>query len=285
MDQYAVMGNPVAHSLSPVIHSEFARQTQQKLSYRAILVEPGRFESEVSAFFAQGGKGLNVTVPFKQEAWALASRRSQDAEIAGAVNTLLLDDAGHLLGHNTDGIGLIRDIRDNLKATLQEKTVLILGAGGATRGILLPMLREKPVKIIVANRTYSKAEALIKAFARHGTLEARSLDDLEDLKADWLINATSASLQGELPDLPASLINSDSCCYDLMYSKRDSKKDSKKDSKGGSRQETPFCVWARQAGAGLVADGLGMLVEQAAESFYLWRGVRPETRPVISSLR
>lgn len=277
MDQYAVMGNPVAHSLSPVIHSEFARQTQQKLSYQAIQVETGSFASAVSDFFAQGGKGLNVTVPFKQEAWSLALQRSPDAEIAGAVNTLLQDATGTLQGHNTDGAGLIRDIKDNLGARLEAKTVLILGAGGATRGILLPILREQPVKVIVANRTYSKAAELTKAFAQYGSLEARALDDLEDLKADWLINATSASLQGELPALPASIINSDSCCYDLMYSKKHSKKD--------SRQETPFCAWAREAGASLVADGLGMLVEQAAESFYLWRGVRPETLSVINSLR
>jgi shikimate dehydrogenase len=273
LDQYAVMGNPVAHSLSPLIHTEFARQTHQNLNYQAIEVEPGRFAEAVSTFFVQGGKGLNVTVPFKQEAWELAQTLSPDAEIAGAVNTLLQDSSGKLQGHNTDGIGLVRDIKDNLGASLQGKTVLILGAGGATRGILLPILREQPARVIIANRTASKAELLAADFSQYGPVKARAFQDLDDLQADWLINATSASLKGELPPLSASVIDTGSACYDLMYSKRNSK------------QGTPFCAWAQNNGAALVADGLGMLVEQAAEAFYLWRGLRPQTRPVISALR
>ncbi len=269
MNQYAVMGNPVAHSLSPAIHHAFAKQTAQSLQYQAILVEQGKFPAAVSDFFSQGGKGLNVTVPFKQEAWALAQQRSADAEIAGAVNTLLVNAAGDLQGHNTDGIGLIRDIRQNLAVSLEGKDVLILGAGGASRGILLPILRESPASLTIANRTIARAEALACAFEGHGKINAIGLDQLEACQVDWLINATSASLQGDLPPLPAGVLRPGAACYDLMY----------------SSQPTPFCRWARQAGATLAVDGLGMLVEQAAEAFYLWRGIRPDTSALIQKLR
>ncbi len=269
MDQYAVMGNPIAHSLSPAIHHAFAKQTAQDLQYQAILVEAGQFPAAVNNFFKQGGKGLNVTVPFKQEAWALVHERSADAEVAGAVNTLLMDASGKLQGHNTDGIGLIRDIRQNHALSLQGKDVLILGAGGASRGILLPILRESPASVTIANRTTARAEALASAFGDYGKISVRGLDQLESCQTDWLINATSASMQGDLPALPAGILRAGAACYDLMY----------------SSQPTPFCRWARQAGAAQALDGLGMLVEQAAEAFYLWRGIRPDTAGLIEELR
>ncbi len=269
MDHYAVMGNPIAHSLSPSIHAAFAEQTAQRLSYEALLVEEGTFPEAVSEFFENAGKGLNVTVPFKQEAWALAVQRSAGAELAGAVNTLFLDTDGTLQGHNTDGIGLVRDIKDNHGGQLAQKDVLILGAGGATRGILLPILEQKPRSVVVANRSPEKAEELAELFAEFGNVSACSLEELAEVETDWLINATSASLQGELPPLTRNNLRQGATCYDLMYGK----------------QPTPFCQWARQAGAAKSLDGLGMLVEQAAESFYLWRGIRPDTGPVINSLR
>ncbi len=272
MDRYAVLGNPVNHSKSPVIHSAFAKQCKQAITYTAIHVEPGNFAQTVASFFEQGGKGLNVTVPFKQEAWALAEDLSADAQLAGAVNTLWMNQQGRLQGHNTDGIGLLRDIKNNHGAKLEQKKILVLGAGGAARGIILPLLRERPAELYIVNRTLSKAEELAVLFAEYGNVQACGLDDInkrKDKHTDWLINATSASLQGELPMLPDGILNPGASCYDLMYAK----------------QETVFCQWAKQAGAEKIMDGLGMLVEQAAEAFYLWRGVRPNTAAVIKSLR
>ena len=251
MDRYAVLGNPVNHSKSPVIHSAFAKQCKQAITYTAIHVEPGNFAQTVASFFEQGGKGLNVTVPFKQEAWALAEDLSADAQLAGAVNTLWMNNHG---------------------AKLEQKKILVLGAGGAARGIILPLLRERPAELYIVNRTLSKAEELAVLFAEYGNVQACGLDDInkrKDKHTDWLINATSASLQGELPMLPDGILNPGASCYDLMYAK----------------QETVFCQWAKQAGAEKIMDGLGMLVEQAAEAFYLWRGVRPNTAAVIKSLR
>jgi shikimate dehydrogenase len=269
-DRYAVMGNPVAHSKSPRIHAAFARQTGQDLEYDAVLVKPGYFATSVEAFFDQGGKGLNVTVPFKQEAWELADRRSPQAQLAGAVNTLLVDaDTDLLHGHNTDGIGLVRDIVQNNGGRLRGATILVLGAGGATRGILLPLLEQGPARICIANRTASKAEELAMLFSKHGSISAGGFADLRGQCFDWVINATAASLQGELPPLPAGLLHKQSWCYDLMY---------------GS-EPTIFCRWAQQHGAHKAVDGLGMLVEQAAEAFWLWRGVRPDTAPVLAQLR
>jgi len=272
VDKYAVMGNPIGHSFSPFIHIAFAEETNQLLSYNAILVEAGKFPKEVSRFFTKGGKGLNVTVPFKQEAWALAQDLSADAEIAGAVNTLFKDQDGRLQGHNTDGIGLIRDIKHNHKSSIKGKNVIVLGAGGAARGILLPLLRENPLSICIVNRTRSKAEELAVLFSNYGKVTVCGIEDLKEKKskpADWIFNASSASLQDELPAIPASMLSHNTTCYDLMY----------------SQEETTFCKWARQTGAGKVFDGTGMLVEQAAESFYLWRGVRPTTLSVIQSLK
>ncbi len=274
MDKYAVMGNPIEHSRSPLIHSIFAEQTQQQLSYVAILVEPESFEQKVVRFFDDGGKGLNITVPFKQKAWALADVLSQDAKLAGAVNTLFRDQAGKLHGHNTDGLGLVRDIKHNHGEKLAGKKLLILGAGGAARGVLPPLLREQPENICIANRTRSKAEDLAAIFKEHGEVRACGLDELEHHDGgtvDWIINASSASLQGELPQISTGLLSQTTACYDLMYAQN-------------AHTETVFCQWASQAGVSRVMDGTGMLVEQAAEAFILWRGVRPSTGDVIRQI-
>ena len=269
MDQYAVMGNPIAHSKSPRIHSLFAAQTGQQLEYTAILVEPGNFTNAVSEFQLQGGRGLNITVPFKQEAWALAGRRSERAQRAGAVNTLVLDESGNHFGDNTDGAGLVRDLTVNHAATLAGKRLLLVGAGGAARGVIEPLLNEKPALLVIANRTPDKAVTLARSFCDLGHTEGCGLDDLEGQNFDIIINATAASLSGEVPALPASVVTSASWCYDLMY----------------ADQPTTFMNWADEQGAHRVMDGLGMLVEQAAESFYLWRGVHPDTAAVIKELR
>ncbi|MDY6982818.1 MAG: shikimate dehydrogenase [Pseudomonadota bacterium] len=269
-DRYAVMGNPVAHSKSPRIHAAFAKQCSQDLEYAALLVEPGTFNERVRAFFDAGGKGLNITVPFKQEAWELADVRSPQAELAGAVNTLLRDEIGRMQGHNTDGIGLVRDIVQNHGGELRDKAILILGAGGATRGIVLPLLHEGPARICIANRTVSKAEELAALFAPHGNVSAcGGFEELRGQQFDWVLNATAASLQGELPPLPDDLLHANSWCYDLMY----------------ASEPTIFCRWAAAHGACKALDGLGMLVEQAAEAFWLWRGIRPDTAPVLAELR
>jgi len=263
------MGNPVAHSKSPQIHAAFAKQTGQDMAYRSMLVEPGGFAEAVRQFFYVGGKGLNITVPFKQEAWALAAVQSDHARLAEAVNTLLLDDSGRLCGHNTDGPGLVRDIIMNNSGRLLGQRILVLGAGGATRGILQPLLEENPAEIVVANRTHSKAGILAQVFSSHGCIKGCGLDDLSGESFDWVINATAASLQGELPDLPAGLLRKGAWCYDLMY----------------ANEPTIFCKWARQEGAARALDGLGMLVEQAAEAFLLWRGIRPDTAGLLQQLR
>jgi shikimate 5-dehydrogenase len=268
-DRYAVMGNPIAHSKSPFIHSMFARQLDQDLEYDALLVPLDGFKRAVTSFFAGGGKGLNITVPFKQEAWELAEVRSPGAELAGAVNTLLRNEDGKLEGHNTDGPGLIRDLTVNAGGVLRGKRVLVLGAGGATRGILLPLLQEEPQRVVVANRTESKAQELAELFSPHGEVSACGFAALAGQQFDWVLNATSASLAGDLPSLPDDLLASDAWCYDLMYAK----------------EPTIFCRWAEQHGAARALDGLGMLVEQAAEAFLLWRGVRPDTAEVLAALR
>ncbi len=268
-DLYAVMGHPLTHSKSPRIHAAFAQQTGQQLDYRALPVELGTFPVRVRDFFATGGKGLNITVPFKQEAWELAQVRSPQAELAGAVNTLLQDATGRLHGHNTDGLGLVRDILKNHRGRFAGTSILVLGAGGATRGILLPLLQQQPARLCIANRTVSKAGELAMLFRTHGPVSSCGYDALRGQQFDWVLNATAASLQGELPPLSPGLVHAQSWCYDLMY---------------GS-EPTIFCRWAQQNGAQQALDGLGMLVEQAAESFWLWRGVRPDTAPVLAELR
>lgn len=266
--RYAVMGNPIAHSRSPRIHSLFAEQTRQHIEYTAIQVDAGGFRQAVGNFEVNGGKGLNVTVPFKQEAWELADVRSALAERAGAVNTLSFE-SGRVRGDNTDGVGLLRDLQVNHGLQLAGRQVLLLGAGGAARGVLEPLLEAGPARLVIANRTPMRAAELAAAFRDLGPVAGGSFEALAGDSFDLVINATAASLHDEVPPLPAGLLTAQASCYDLMYGAR----------------PTAFLRWARAAGARQALDGLGMLVEQAAESFYIWRGVRPDTAPVIETLR
>lgn len=272
--KYAVLGNPVSHSKSPLIHSLFAEQTDQAMNYLAIPLEENEFEDFVRDFFAEGGGGLNVTVPFKGNAFSLAASCSPRAELAQAVNTLFLDDEGNICGDNTDGFGLITDLKLNNRVAISGKRVLILGAGGAVRGIMAALVHENAAVITIVNRTVSKAELLAEEMQSMAPIEAMSYEMLREAASngqsyDLIINGTSSSLQGDMPELDAKLIAPGCCCYDLMYSATD----------------TPFVQWAKQEGASLSIDGLGMLVEQAAEAFALWRGVRPNTVPVMEHLR
>lgn len=269
-DKYAVFGNPIAHSKSPEIHRQFAAQTGQALSYEKQLVDEQGFDEAADAFFANGGKGLNITVPFKQDAYSYVARTTPRARRAGAVNTLCLEADGTVLGDTTDGVGLVSDILHNLGWEVRHKKVLILGAGGAVRGALEPLLEQQPQHVVIANRTVDKALQLSKGFAEFGYLLGCGYDMLGEQQFDLIINGTSAGLKGDLPPLPDSLINAEgtTACYDMLY----------------GAEPTPFMQWASERGA-QVSDGLGMLVGQAAESFALWRGVRPETAPVIASLR
>ncbi len=267
-DRYAVMGNPIAHSKSPLIHSMFAQQTGQHMQYDALLVDKDGFEQAVAEFRQSGGLGLNVTVPFKQQAWSLAQERSARAELAGAVNTLDFS-AGQCFGDNTDGVGLVRDLMQNHQLDLAGRNILVLGAGGAVRGVLAPLLQQQPNNIIIANRTANKATELAELFASYGNIEGMGLDAIPTKPFDLIINGTAASLQGDVPAVPTNCINDSTCAYDMMY----------------AAQATAFMAWAQKQGAQKYLDGLGMLVEQAAESFYLWRKLRPETAAVIASLR
>lgn len=267
-DQYAVMGNPIAHSKSPRIHAMFAAQSGQHLEYRAILVEPGGFAAAARAFREAGGKGLNVTVPFKQDAWVFADLLSARAERAGAVNTLILEP-GSVRGDNTDGVGLVRDLTANHGCQLAGQRVLLLGAGGAARGVLQPLLAEKPAQLVIANRSAGKALELALRFSDLGRVSASGFAELEGRQFDLIVNATAAGLSDAVPSLPADVLAPGGWCYDLMYGK----------------EPTAFVRWGREQGAARSMDGLGMLVEQAAESFHLWRGVWPETKPVIEALR
>lgn len=267
-DLYAVFGNPIHHSKSPAIHRHFAEQTHQDMQYNKQLVNEGEFVQSAQDFFAQGGKGLNITVPFKLDAYGFAQKLTARAERAGAVNTLALLSDGTILGDNTDGIGMLHDMH-NLGWELEGKRILILGAGGAVRGVLQPLLEERPAQIIIANRTLSKAEELARQFQDLGNVQARSFEQLSGESFNLVINGTSASLQGELPPLPDNLFAVNAYCYDMMY----------------SAEPTVFLQWAKEKGASQVADGLGMLVGQAAEAFYVWRHIRPEVVPVITSLR
>ncbi len=269
IDRYAVFGNPVAHSKSPFIHARFAAQTGQKLTYTAERVEPGDFENAVARFARNDGKGLNVTVPFKQEAWQLAARKSARADRAGAVNTLIIHDTDDYYGDNTDGIGLVRDLTINHALDLEGKSILIVGAGGAVRGVIEPLLGTGPASLTIANRTKAKAVQLANDFADLGQIVGCGLDEFGGNSFDLIINGTSASLRGELPPLPGTLIHASTFCYDMMY----------------APEPTPFMRWAQQCGARQVVDGTGMLVEQAAESFRIWRGCTPATAPVIEALR
>lgn len=268
-DHYAVIGNPVKHSQSPVIHAAFARQTGQDIDYIRLLAPLDDFNSTVKNFFGQDGKGLNVTVPFKEQAWALADQRSPRAELAGAVNTLNMQDNGLLAGDNTDGVGLVRDIINNHGGQIHGKRLLVVGAGGAARGILGPLLDEQPAQLIIANRTEAKAVELANHFSDSQLVEARRLDALSGKQFDLIINGTSASLHNEVPALPDNIVATNGWCYDMMY----------------TADATLFVRWGLEQGATKSVDGLGMLVEQAAESFYIWRGVRPDTSEIITTLR
>lgn len=268
-DNYAVMGNPISHSKSPQIHAAFAKQTGQRIVYTATQVDPGGFAQAVGNFFANGGKGLNVTVPFKTEAWALADELGPEAKQAGAVNTLLMNAEGKLVGRNTDGIGLVRDILHNHGGKIAGQKILLLGAGGAARGVLQPLLAEGPAQLQIANRTASRAQALAADFNALGDISGGGFDDLNGQHFDLIINASASSLQGEVPPLPDNCCTATTWCYDMMY----------------GADPTPFMQWAEQHGATKNMDGLGMLVEQAAESFLHWRGVRPETETVIQQIQ
>lgn len=268
MDHYVVFGNPIGHSKSPLIHRLFAEQTGERLEYETLLAPLDDFTGTAQKFF-QKGSGANVTVPFKEQAFRLADSLTERAQRAGAVNTLRKGLDGRLLGDNTDGAGLVRDLTVNAGVSLHGKRILLLGAGGAVRGALEPLLAEKPAVLVIANRTVEKAEQLAHLFEDLGPVFASGFDWLEE-PVDLIINATSASLAGELPPISPSLIQpGHTVCYDMMYGK----------------EPTPFCRWATEHGAAQSLDGLGMLAEQAAEAFYLWRGVRPDTAPVLAELR
>jgi len=270
MAQYAVFGNPIGHSLSPRIHLHFAEQCGQSIRYRAILAPLDGFATTLTAFLAEGGQGANVTVPFKQEAYRLCQQLSERAERAGAVNTLIRQENGELLGDNTDGAGLLRDLTQNLGLYLKGQRILLLGAGGAARGVLAPLLTQNPAELVIANRSLDKAQSLAETFADLGHLRASGFADLAgSAPFNLIINATSASLNGELPPLPNRLLQKQGACYDMLYSK----------------QPTVFQQWARTQNAAVNAGGLGMLVEQAAEAFFLWRGIRPDSRALLAELR
>ncbi len=268
-DKYAVFGNPIKHSKSPAIHAAFAAQCGQAMEYRAVRVDEGDFSRAARQFFERGGAGLNVTLPFKEEAFRFADRLSLRAQRAGAVNTLTRAADGQIEGDNTDGIGLVRDMVANLGWVIQGQRVLIIGAGGAVRGVLEPLLKEQPRQVLILNRTAARAQQLAAEFADLGPVEGGGYELAANNQADLVINASSAGLSGEMPPLPSELLTERSCCYDMIY---------------GS-EPTPFMRWAAHHAAWAVADGLGMLVEQAAQAFYLWRGMRPETRSVINHIR
>jgi len=267
-DRYAVFGHPIGHSQSPRIHCMFAEQTGQTLTYTAEDVTPEIFEPSVKAFFQTGGRGLNCTVPLKELAFRLADTLSDRALRSKAVNTLALRDDGMIFGENTDGVGLVRDLIHNLGLDLTGQRILILGAGGATRGILEPLLQRQPSRLTIANRTPEKAAQLATEFGDIGPITGGGFATLAGGDYDLILNATAASLSGDLPDLPPDILAQDGACYDLAY----------------GREPTAFVRWGLEQGARLSVDGIGMLVEQAAEAFHLWRGVRPDTAPVIAEL-
>jgi shikimate dehydrogenase len=271
-DRYAVIGHPVGHSRSPFIHQRFAAQTGQSLEYTTIDATPEEFAATARAFFDGGGKGLNITVPHKEAALKLVDELTPRAQRAGAVNTLALRKGGSarlsLLGDNTDGAGLARDLLNNHRIMIAGRRVLLLGAGGAARGVLAPLLGLKPSELTIVNRNVLRAQELVERFRDLGQLRAIGYDALGHDPYDLVINATAASLAGELPALPPGIVNTRSICYDMAY----------------GRDDTPFVRWAHQRGCARATMGLGMLVEQAAESFHLWRGVRPDTASVLSEL-
>jgi len=269
-DRYAVFGCPIKHSKSPRIHRLFAEQTGQTLGYTAVEVPAEQFQTAAATFFAEGGKGLNCTVPLKELAWSYADRKTERAELSKAVNTLALLADGSILGDNTDGIGLVTDLTANHGIALAGMRILILGAGGASRGIIAPILEQSPQSLVIANRTVDKAVKLAAEFHDKGKIPitGSGFDDLENRQFDLILNATSASLSGQLPLLPPGLLAAQGNCYDLAY----------------GAEPTAFVRWGLENYAAKSLDGLGMLVEQAAEAFFIWRGIRPKTRSVIELL-
>lgn len=268
MDQYAVFGNPIAHSKSPDIHLAFAEQTQQLLSYRKHWVERGQFSLCASAFLQGDGQGFNITVPFKEEAYAWVEELDLLAQRAGAVNTIALKN-GKIKGYNTDGLGLVRDLTVNNQIKLEDKNILILGAGGAVRGVLEPILNKNPASITIANRTLEKAQTLADLFDELGHVLACGYEQLQGHDFDLIINGTSTGLTGELPPIPGNVLRKGGATYDMMY----------------AQEPTAFVKWGLEHGADVALDGLGMLVEQAAEAFMIWRGMRPDTAPIIKQMR
>ena len=266
MNNYAVIGNPIHHSLSPTIHAQFAKQIGLSISYEKILAPVDGFIVTANNFISSGGFGFNITVPFKIEAYNLVDEYTLNAKIAGAVNTIKVEN-GILYGENTDGIGLVNDLCNNLQQEIKDKDILILGAGGTTQGILLPLLNCQPKRILVANRTKAKSLKLANNYGEYGKVCGFGLDQIKAKPVDIIINATSASLDGKMPEIPSG-VAVDALCYDLMYG-----------------NQTPFMQWARENSALEVTDGLGMLVEQAASSFAFWHGITPETKEIIKSLR
>jgi len=267
VDKYVVIGNPIQHSKSPFIHQSFAKQTDQQLSYDKALVELDGFGAFIATFAQQGGRGCNVTVPFKEDAYQLADQLSDRAKAAGAVNTLIINADGSVFGDNTDGQGLVSDLL-NQSVNIEGARILMIGAGGAARGCILPLLKQSPAAIVIANRTLSKAQNLENQFSHAGNVTSSELTSLSS-SFDIIINSTSTSLSGVLPAVNESVIANASCCYDMAY----------------GNEETCFLTWARELGVPKTTDGLGMLVGQAAESFRLWRGVEPKTEDVLLQMR
>lgn len=268
-DRYGVVGHPVGHSWSPFIHGLFARDTGQAMSYRLYDFTPAEFAARVRDFFTLGGRGLNVTVPHKIAAVEVASKLTTRAEHAGAVNTLAMQKDGSILGDNTDGAGLVRDLCDNLGLVIIRRRILIVGAGGATRGVIAPLLALEPAQVLIANRTPERARDLAETFAKLGPVQGVGIRDIRGGPFDLVINATSASLSGDLPPMSDSVVGSETVCYDMAYGKTD----------------TPFIQWSLKRGCARAVHGWGMLVEQAAESFRVWRGVKPSTGSVLTALK
>jgi shikimate dehydrogenase len=266
-DRYALIGLPLGHTKSPLIHAEFARQTGEDLTYEAIEAPADGFRATVDRFRAEGGRGINVTLPFKLEAFSYATELMDRARLAGAVNCMKFDD-DRAIAENFDGVGLVNDIQVNLGHSMRGRRVLLMGAGGAARGALLPFLEQQPALLVVVNRTVAKAKALREPFAARGNLVTSGYPDIADRPFDIVVNATSASLRGELPPVSSAAFAEGCLAYDLVYGKG----------------LTPFLRVAKDAGAGKIADGIGMLVEQAAEAFVWWRGVRPATQALIQKL-
>ncbi|WED21804.1 shikimate dehydrogenase [Vibrio sp. JC009] len=266
-EQYLVFGNPISQSKSPFIHTLFARQTMQNMVYATAQPEVDAFQESAKAFFEQGGKGCNITVPFKEDAFKFADRLTERAQLAGAVNTLKKLDDGEIIGDNTDGEGLVQDLLQ-YQVPLKGVRILIIGAGGAARGVIKPLLDKEPAELVITNRTFEKAQTLEEMFQPYGNVKAVPMESINE-SFDVIINSTSASLHKQLPDISAAIFCETSVSYDMMY----------------GAGITTFSQWAMDSGVAKAYDGLGMLVGQAAESFMLWRGIRPGTKQILRELR